>query len=119
MKTPGFIVVNGYLAPESLEVARSYAEVPAPFWARLKHAIAAHHRLDEFTAEAVPARAGGPDAERLLFSRWVQLLGLDIPDGHYFGERLWPWSRGWTEREIDQYLALRVVAPTETPRATP
>lgn len=112
MRTKGLMVVEGYLCPESVESARGYGLVPAQLWNRLKHQITLARRMDEFKAEALAAKGEGFDAERALFVRWCREVGFTPPAGHYQGDKLWPWNRGWTPELLDSYLetVLRVVA---------
>lgn len=104
MRTKGLMVVEGYICPESVESAKGYGLVPAQLWNRLKHQIALARRMDEFKAEALEAKPGGFDAERALFVRWCDRVGFTPPVGHYPGQTLWPWNRGWTPDLLDSYL---------------
>lgn len=117
MKTPGFSVREGYLVPDTIELAKSYGDVPSFLWARLKDAVRRAGRWDDFAQEARLAGDVGADAERALFARWVLELRLAVPAGHYPGQRLWPWTRGWTDRLADTYLAAPhlTVAPEPSP----
>jgi hypothetical protein len=86
--------------------------IPDAFWARLKHAVAAEHLVGEFkddeaATRAAPHHVGGLVAEQALFQRWVIRLGFDVSAGHYSGQGLWPWTRGWTEDSVDAYLQTR------------
>jgi hypothetical protein len=80
--------------------------VPDAFWSRLKARITKAGRMAEFKAddETLRATLTGHDVEIAMFRWWVVKLGVQLPEGHYPGEKLWPWSRGWTEDVVDSYL---------------
>jgi hypothetical protein len=109
MKTKGLVVECGYVVAESKAIASGWGIVPIQFWNRLKSEIQRRGMVDQFKAEAegIPFTAVGQNdyrPERALFERWVGLMALPVPAGQYAGERLWPWSRGWTEEAVDSYL---------------
>lgn len=106
MKTKGLQVLHGYVFADTLASASGYGQVPVQFWNRLKHAIAAAHLVDEFKAADAQSKtqADVALAERRLFQDWTRRLGLEVPAGHYDGQQLWPWTRGWTEQAVDTYL---------------
>jgi hypothetical protein len=106
MKTRGIVVESGYLCAESRTAA--WGLVPAPLWNRLKHAAQRAGLLEAFDRDAEPAREAQRQndyaAERRLFEDWHLRLGFIAPAGHYPGQELWPWTRGWTEELVDSYL---------------
>lgn len=118
MKTRGCEVWEGYLAAGFRRADGTWTPsrraIPDAIWARLKHAIARACRRDEFMADELRANQRVADDDRMLvavdaevrlFRLWVTKLGLDLPAGHYAGEALWPWSRGWTDAAVDSYLS--------------
>lgn len=113
MKTRGIEVIDGYLLFGFKRADGTWTPspnmVPDAFWARLKHAVAADGLVDAFKAEEAKAKALGAfcgplNAEQALFMCWTLRLGFAPPPGHYPGQALWPWTRGWTEEQADAYL---------------
>jgi len=96
--------------------------VPAAFWARVKFAanqdgvLAELEREERQDNDSTDRVAGRWDRERLRFKRWVtRLYGPQVELGPY-GEVRWPWSSGWTEEDVDEYLRTRNKRPL--PRGT-
>lgn len=112
MKTKGVEVWNGYLAAGWRRGTGDWNPtptiVPDAFWGRLKQRVQAAGRADEFKADEAETRKrhSGHDVEIAMFRLWVRKLGIELPPGHYEGELLWPWSRGWTEAHVDSYLTV-------------
>lgn len=113
MKTRGMEVIDGYVLFGFKRADGTWTPspnmVPDAFWARLKHAVASAGLVDDFKAEEAKAKAlgaftGALNAEQALFARWTRRLGFTLPAGHYEGQELWPWTRGWTEDRVDAYL---------------
>ena len=111
MKTRGLVVVSGYVAAESNAAAGSWEGiVPIQFWNRLKSAIQRLGLVDEFKRDRGDQAQwhGSVSAygrEQRLFARWVRRCGLTVQPGHFEGQELWPWTRGWTEELVDSYLS--------------
>jgi len=87
--------------------------VPAAFWGRVKFAatqdgvLADLEKEEKEDNESVDRTAGRWDRERVRFKRWVtRLYGPQVELGPY-GEVRWPWSSGWTEEDVDEYLRTR------------
>jgi hypothetical protein len=114
MKTKGCEVWDGYLAAGFRSGDRwtpTRGVAPDALWNRLKQRVALAARVDEFKADEVRCReALGDEWEIGMWRLWVAKLGIELPSSHYPGERLWPWSRGWTEDAVDTYLAAPVAA---------
>ena len=94
MKTQGVTLVAG-------SIVCAYPEtIPSAFWARLKHAIDRAGLRAEFLADERASRNASAErpwpAAEALFMRWVTKLGLEAPR--------WPWERGWSESDVDEYL---------------
>jgi hypothetical protein len=113
MKTKGIEVLDGYLLLGFTRADGTRTPspnwVPDAFWGRLKHAITTARLVDEFKADdattrEAPAMCGPLTPEQALFQRWHRRLGFVPPAGHYAGQDLWPWTRGWTEERVDAYL---------------
>jgi hypothetical protein len=110
MKTRGLEVYSGYLVPAPLSDGRPNASggsVPVQFWNRLKAAIDRAGLRDEYLAEYEAQRAiveASPrswcreaDLEHALFRSWtLRVVGE---------QERWPWERGWSEADVDGYLA--------------
>jgi hypothetical protein len=114
MKTKGCEVwEHGYLAAgyrSGEKWVPSPCIVPDAFWARIKQHATKAGRLDELKADGARLREefSGFDVEIAMFRLWVGKLGIELPAGWYPGTKLWPWSRGWREELVDDYLAAPV-----------
>ena len=109
-RTPGVAIWNGYLAGGWQKADGTWAPnqtlVPDALWGRVRHLVGLAGRLEEFKADsaALKERLDGREVEIVMFRTWIGKLGVEIPAGHYPGELLWPWSRGWTQEILDSYL---------------